>query len=68
MASRLKLPFRPPPDSFPSWGEFGAIALLVLWLVAVVAVDQMWVHLLPLLAFGLLAFSFWNSRSPRGDS
>jgi len=43
--------------------------LLVLWLVALVALDpgMIWVHLLLPVAFAILVFSFWNNRSPRGD-
>lgn len=64
-------PHRPPPPGFPSWAEFMAISLLVLWLVGLIALGptMAWVaHLLLPLAFGILFTSLWNSRSPRGDS
>jgi hypothetical protein len=69
MAPRLNHD-RPPPAGFPSWAEFSAIALLVLWLVGLVTLQTpfAWVHLLLPVAFGILAISFWNNRSPRGDS
>ena len=69
MAPRLN-PRRPPPLGFPSWAEFVAIALIVVWLVGLVAIETaLWrVHILLVLACGILLFSFWNNRSPRGDS
>ncbi len=69
MAPRLN-PRRPPPPGFPSWAEFIAITLLVVWLVGLVAFDasEVRLHLLLLIAFGVLVFSLWNNRSPRGDS
>lgn len=70
MAPRLN-PQRPPPSGFPSWAEFAAISLLVLWLVGLIALAPTFawlIHLLLPLAFGILFMSLWNSRSPRGDS
>ena len=68
MAPRLNS--RPPPTGFPSWPEFAAVTLLVLWLVAIVAVEPgvMWIHLMVPAAALVLVFSFWNTRSPREDS
>jgi hypothetical protein len=69
MAPRLN--FRgTPPSGFPSWPEFAAISLLVIWLVGLVALSPsfLWVHALLPLAFGILFFSFRNDRSQRGDS
>jgi hypothetical protein len=68
MAPRIN-PRRPPPLGFPSWAEFSAIALFVLWLVGIVAIESFvsWVHLLLVVAVVILAVSFWSNRSPRGD-
>jgi hypothetical protein len=43
---------------------------LVVWLLALLASDtgSHWLHLLLPLAFGILAISFWNDRSPRSDA
>ena len=69
MAPRLNFN-RPAPSGFPSWPEFAAITLLVIWLVGLVAFRPsfIWVHSLLPLAFGILFFSFRNDRSERGDS
>lgn len=69
MAPRLNSS-RPPPVGFPSWAEFSAVTLLVIWLVALVALEphRIWAHLLLPAAAGILVFSFWNNRSPRGGA
>lgn len=69
MAPRLSSSRRS-PSGFPRWPEFGAISVLVLWLVGVAVLDPQatWIHLLLPLAFSILGFSLWQSRTPRGDA
>jgi len=68
MAPRLN-PHHPPPTGFPSWAEFAAVTLLVVWLVALIALDRtmIWIHLLVPAAAAVLGVSLWNNRSPRRE-
>ncbi len=68
MAQHLKQ-HRNPPPGFPSWAEFASVTLLVLWLVGTVAVAPplYLLHLLPVVAFSLLAYRLWRGRPRRRD-